>query len=68
MTDKETVISLSVCSIRIIHRLIVLSVGKSAKPSMTEPPTPNRVKVFGTDLRLKDSGPRAFLPSTSLTF
>jgi hypothetical protein len=49
MTDKETVIFLSVCSIRIIHRLIVLSVGKPAKPSMTEPPTPNRVKVFGTD-------------------
>ena len=23
--------------------------GKPAKPSMTEPPTPNRVKVFGTD-------------------
>ena len=42
--------------------------GKPAKPSMTEPPTPNRVRAFGTDLRLKDSGPRAFLPSTSLTF
>jgi hypothetical protein len=42
--------------------------GRPAKLSMTEPPTPNRVKVFGTDLRLKDSGSRAFLPSTSLTF
>ena len=42
--------------------------GKPAKPSMTGPPTTNRVKACGTELRLKDSGPRAFLPSTSLTF
>jgi len=42
--------------------------GKPAKPSMAEPPTPNRIRRAGPSSRLKDSGPRASLPSTFLTF
>ena len=45
--------------------------GKPSNPSMAEcmqPTEPAGINAGGSDRRLKDSGPRAFLPSISLTF